>query len=432
MYFDEERGLFVPLSLRHSTGHAAAQRDPAAGPAAESSAGRAWERLCRKAVPVILGCGICAALVGLMLLLSPHIPAPYGPILPALPIFFLDPIVDMVDRQKIIFPSRNMPWRRILVTAGYTTLLVIALNVDGVVLKAVAGSDSGLEILNLATAIAMGVLIGWRTPRLALWTILETSFAGSVLGVLTDLTFLGWYGFAQVHIGAPVAVVMAENGLLFGIAGLVGYSGLRAARMSPSRNLSGRMHGVVPPGQPSSGGANGQPGRPSESRRQRTAISVSAIALIFLVGIASYGFGYARAGQALPTPAIYPVQRQIARVGSVALSLTGVEVFQNGNAVFALTYLNTGSRAVSLTCAREADPGAATIELGDGRARHSEATFCSAHPGSTQVIGTGRSVISYAQFADARGLDRPFTFGWHLGRFSGNLPGLRLSGAAVP
>lgn len=427
MYFDEEHGLFLPLTSRGIPGHSVAEQSVTGGP----EAGSGWERLRRKAVPVTLGCGICAALVTLTLLVSSHVPPPYGAILPGLPVFFLGPIVDLLDSRKVIFPTRDLPWRTVLGTAFYTASLVIALNVEGAALKAATGSDSGLEILNLATAIAMGALIGWRTPRLALWTILETSFAGSVLGVVADLSFLGWRGFQQVHPGAPLAVVMIETGLLFEVAGLAGYFGLKAVRKEPRQNSAERGDGTgVPSRQPLSAGAARQKGVRGESRG-RTAIALSAICLIFLVGIASYGFGYARAGNALPAPAIYPVQRQIAQAGGVILSLTGVEVRPAGDAVFAVTYLNTSLRAVGLSCAGYADPAAATIELSDGRVYHSDATFCSVHPESTRTIGAGKSIISYAQFPDARGLDQSFTFDWHSGLFSGTLSGLSLSTAAV-
>jgi len=54
--------------------------------------------------------------------------------------------VDLLDRRKEIFPDRSLPWRRVLVTVGYTALLVVALNIEGAALQGITGSDSGLLI----------------------------------------------------------------------------------------------------------------------------------------------------------------------------------------------------------------------------------------------------------------------------------------------
>src|SRR5580658_2850870 len=172
MHFDKKHGLFLPGPRTDGN----EEHQPAEGEAAEPA-----ELARRKAIPGTAGGAICAAVVAGLLVLSYRIPVPYNAILPALPVFFLDPLVDLLDRRKEIFPNRIVPWQRVFGTAGYTALLIVGLNVEGALLRAITGSDSGLLILNLLTAGAMGVLIGWLSPRLAVWTIVEVSFAGSVL-----------------------------------------------------------------------------------------------------------------------------------------------------------------------------------------------------------------------------------------------------------
>src|SRR5579863_5641162 len=416
MHFDRQRGLYLPgprpVDDREKT------REEASGPqeGPDSEAARSRKSAIRKAVPGTIGGAICAAAVAGLVVLSYHLPAPYIAILPMLPVFFLDPLVDLLDRRKEIFPNRALPWRRVLVTAGYTALLVVALNLEGAVLEGITGSDSGLLVLNLLTAIAMGVLIGWRSPTLAGWTIVEVSFAGSVLGVLVDLSFLGWSGFQQVHVGAPVFVVMIETGALFAVAGLIGYVGPRALR----RNAG-----------PSPDQAEGARLLRGERPRERLMIAAAAIGLFFLVGIATYAVGYARAANAVPASAIYPVQGRIAKAGDVVLSLDGLQVRPDGSVVVALTYRNVGSKAVGLSCVGFSNPAAATIQFADGRTESSTATFCSVHPDSVRRIGAGKSIISYAEFPDGRGLDRPFTLRWHAGSFSGSLAGLSLTSRSL-
>lgn len=415
MHFDKKHGFYLPgpgdgkgsldgSGSAESKGHDEGRRSPGSAR--------------RKLIPGTIGGAIGAAVVAGLCAVSQHIPAPYSAILPAWPVFFLDPLVDLLDRRKEIFPDRSLPWRRVLVTAGYTALLVVALNIEGAALQGITGSDSGLLIANLLTAIAMGVLIGWSSPPLAAGTIVEVSFAGSVLGVLVDLTFLGWRGFEQVHASAPAFVVMAETGTLFAVAGLTGYTALRVVRTAAHVGNS-REDRAQKAGWRLLRGDN---------PRNRLAIAVTATGLLCLTAIATYSLGYARAANAAPPPAIYPVQGQIARVGDVVLSLTGLEVLPNGSIVVALTYQNTGRNAVSLSCHGYATAAAATIELADGRTESSTATFCSSQPSSVRRIGPGQSVISDAEFPDARGLDRPFSFSWHSGVFSGTLPGLDLAG----
>jgi hypothetical protein len=416
MHFDRKRGLYLP-GPPPADDHAETRAEtPESEEGPESEARRSRESAVRKVVLGTVGGAICAVVTAGLVVLSGHLPAPYLAILPGLPVLFLGPLVDLLDVRKEIFPNRALPWRRVLVTAGYTAFLVVALNVEGAVLTGITGSESGLLILNLLTAIAMGVLIGRRSPTLAGLTIVEVSFAGSVLGVLVDLSFLGWSGFQQVHVGAPVFVVMIETGTLFTVAGLIGYVGLRALRRNaaaPADQAEGRR--LIRADRP----------------RERLMIAAAAIGLFFLVGIATYAVGYARAANAVPASAIYPVQGRIAKAGRVVLSLTGLQVRPDGSVVVALTYRNVGSKAVGLSCVGYSNPAAATIQFADGRTESSTATFCSVHQGSVRRIGAGKSIISYAEFPDGRGLDRPFTLSWHAGSFSGSLPGLSLTSRSL-
>jgi hypothetical protein len=447
MHFDKTRGLYLP-------GSADGKGLPdVSGPQEGKGHGEGRRLARRKLIPGTIGGAIGAAVVAGLCAVSQHIPAPYNAILPAWPVFFLDPLVDLLDSRKEIFPNRSLPWRRVLITAGYTALLVVALNVEGAVLQGITGSDSGLLIANLLTAMAMGVLIGWSRPPLAAGTIVEVSFAGSVLGVLVDLSFLGWRGFEQVHASASAFVVMAETGTLFAVAGLTGYAALRAVRTAThaggsrqdaggSRQDAGGSRQDAGGSRQDAGGSRQDAGGSREdragkagwrllrgdSRRNRLAIAVTATGLLCLTGIATYALGYARAASTAPAPAIYPVQGQIARADGIVLSLTGLEVFPSGSVVVALTYQNTGRTAFFLNCQGYASPAAATIGLADGRTESSTATFCSSEPGSMRRIGPGQSVISDAEFPDARGLDQPFSFSWHSGVFSGTLPDLDLAG----
>jgi hypothetical protein len=123
------------------------------------------------------------------------------------------------------------------------------------------------------------------------------------------------------------------------------------------------------------------------------------------------------------------INRQISAVSPWVLTLTDIRVTASGQAEFVIKYANTGSVTAQLTCSGNTDPTIDTVTLSNGQTIPATATFCSQHPDqTTQNIGPGQSLTSYAIFPRVSQLHQPFTLHWSAGSLSGDVEGLKIPG----
>lgn len=191
----------------------------------------------RSGIPVanLIAIAVTAALVFLILILLDGVVAsPMPELIATIPMFFLDHTATAIARRKFDWPTLNgplhtRPWY--IAGVGYAALLLMVSLLEGALLNAVGGNLSQLGLINIATGVAAGVLIGWRSAgNRPVWTIIEAGFLVGLLGVLFDLVLLGREGSHAVHGRvAPLYLVMV-NGLVFAGSGLLGYLGLSVWR----------------------------------------------------------------------------------------------------------------------------------------------------------------------------------------------------------
>lgn len=184
----------------------------------------------RSGIPVanLIAIAVTAALVFLILILLDGVVAsPMPELIATIPMFFLDHTATAIARRKFDWPTLNgplhtRPWY--IAGVGYAALLLMVSLLEGALLNAVGGNLSQLGLINIATGVAAGVLIGWRSAgNRPVWTIIEAGFLVGLLGVLFDLVLLGREGSHAVHGRvAPLYLVMV-NGLVF--------AGVRAPRI---------------------------------------------------------------------------------------------------------------------------------------------------------------------------------------------------------
>lgn len=378
MRYDPEHRLWLPPAPRK--------------PAQEEDT----KSLRKTAVPRLLAVAICGGLASLILLLGGSLlQKPLVETFALVPVLFVEYVVSVLDDRRITAPRPIWSW--LLAIAGYATLLVVADYIEGGLLQAAGGTASALGLLNLGTGAAMGVLVGWRSPRHAVWTIAVVAYTASLLGGAADLAFLGSQRFGQIHAGGSLTEVVIVSGTAFAVSGTLGYLGLRVKRHRGTR----------------------------EGSRRRYLIGGGVLGLVAAV---TYALASSSGGAQL-TPGRYSLDRQISSSHHVVLTLTGAQVAGNGTATLFVTYTNTGTSAVALTCGGYSARTAAAVVLSDGQIIYSQATYCSEHPGKVETVPPGRSIVSYAVFADASGLVHPFTFYWSAGLLSGtSLAGQPLAG----
>ena len=405
MYYDPKYQLWLP----------SASRDVLA-PAETASDRKSFRRT---AVPRLQAAAICGGLASLILLLGGSIlQKPQVESLAVVPVLFVDYVVSELDERRTALPAplRDLLCNGLRAIVGYAALLVAADYIEGLLLQAAGGSVSALGLLNLGTGAAIGVLIGLRSQRHAVWTIVGVAYTASLLGAAADLGFLGSQRFRQIHAGASLTEVVIVSGTVFAVSGTLGYLGLRV-----KRHRAARERGV---GDDTSVRETRANGNPAKTRRNR--ISAGVLALLALTAAVAYAPRSSSGGAQL-APGGYPVNRQISSSHQLILTLTGVQVAKNGTAILVMTYRNTGSSPESLTCRGYSERSAAAAALSDGRMIYSESTYCSDHPGKELTVSPGRSVLSYAVFADASDLAQPFTFYWSAGILSGTIPQVSLT-----
>jgi hypothetical protein len=374
MYYDPEHRLWLPPAPRK--------------PAQEEDT----KSLRKTAVPRLLAVAICGGLASLILLLGGSLlQEPLVETFALVPVLFVEYVVSVLDGRKIAAPRPLWSW--LVSAAGYAVLLVAADYIEGGLLQAAGGTVSVLGLLNLGTGAAMGVLIGWRSRRHAVWTIVAVAYTASLLGGAADLAFLGSQRFSQIHAGGSLTEVVMVSGTAFAVSGTLGYLGLRVKRHR--------------------GAHEGAP-----RNRRRNLIIAGLLALIAAVVCALT----LSSGGAQLAPGSYPVNRQISSSHHLILTLTSAQVARNGTATLFITYTNAGSSPVTLTCGGYSERSAGAVALSDGQVIYSQATYCSDHPGKQQTVPPGRSFVSYAVFADASDLAHPFTFYWSAGVLSGTSP----------
>ncbi|MGD0605759.1 MAG: hypothetical protein ABSA53_19455 [Streptosporangiaceae bacterium] len=414
MYYDPEYRLWLPSASRDADRRAGKTLSV---PAPEETASDR-KSFRRTAVPRLLAAAICGGLASLILLLGGSIlQKPQVESFAVVPVLFVDYVVSELDERRIALPAplRDVLRNRLLAIAGYAALLVAADYIEGVLLQAAGGSVSALGLLNLGTGAAMGVLIGWRSPRHAVWTIAGVAYTASLLGAAADLGFLGSQRFRQIHAGASLTEVVIVSGTVFAVSGTLGYLGLRVKRHRAAHERGGGEDTPVRDARAT--------GNQVKTRRNR--ISAGVLALLALTAVIAYALS--SSGGAQLAPGSYPVNRQISSSHQLILTVTGVQVAKNGTATLFITYRNTGSSPESLTCGGYSERSAAAAVLSDGQVIYSEATYCSDHPGKERTVSPGRSVLSYAVFADASDLAHPFTFYWSAGILSGTIPQVSLT-----
>src|ERR1700677_262667 len=414
MYYAPEHRLWLPSASRDGDRRAGTLSPPAA----EETAGD--EKSFRKtAAPRLLVPASCAGLASLILLFGgSFVQKPQIEAFAIIPILFIDYFVNQLDERKIALPAplRDVLRNWLLAIVGYAVLLVAVSYIEGGLLQAAGGTVSALGLLNLGTGAAMGVLIGWRSPRHAVWTIVGVAFTASLLGAAADLGFLGSQRFGQIHAGASLTEVVILSGTAFAVSGTLGYLGLRVRRHRADHESGTGDDTSVRDAQ--------APGNPIKTRRNR--LRAGVLVLLALTAIVAYALTSSSGGAQL-APGSYPVNRQISSSHQLILTLTGVQVAKNGTATLFITYKNTGTSPESLTCGNYSARSAAAATFSDGQVIYSEATYCSEHPGKEQRVPPGRSVLSYAVFADASDLTQPFTFYWSAGVLSGAIPQVSLT-----
>jgi hypothetical protein len=352
---------------------------------------------------------ICGALTLLLLLACGYLlPKPLVELAAMIPVLFVEYVVGVLETRKLTFPAsvRAVLRRRILNAIGYALALLFVADVEGLILQAIGGSVSVLALLNVVTAIAMGVLIGWRNSHDAIWIIVEASYAASLLGGFLDLRFLGSQRFDQVHAGASLLVVVLVSGTVFAAGGIVGYLGQRQWQLLRT-----------PVGERNAG--------PAE--RSRHIIRLGTIVLLAVIVGSSSVLVAAASNVGSPASGFYVVNQRIAADSSLVLTLYTVLVRPDGIAVFYLAYEDTSSSPLRLSCRGYSDPFPDTVKLSDDRVIHAQTTYCSLYPDQTLTLLPDLSVLSYVTFPDARDLGRPFTFHWAAGQLSGTISGLRLA-----
>jgi hypothetical protein len=416
-YLDEERKLLLPLASRAEVpGHATGPKDTTSGHADQAEAADAVKSFRATAVPRVLAVTICAGLAFLILLFGVDaLPTPVLELVATLPVLVLDYVIRKLDDRTITFPAAiRAVLRRVRTTIGYAALLVIAADIEGALLTVASGSTVTLGLLNIATGVAIGALIGWRSPRDAIWTIVETAYVASMLGVLIDLGFLGAQRFSVVHFGASLVFVVTVSGTVYAASGTQGYLGLREGQ---------RLRAPASPA-----GGPGPEARTTITRERVSTAAGSGVALLALAGSLAYVAASSATGGGAPRPGSYSVNREIASAGAVVVTLVRVQVAQNGKTALFITYSDTGLSTEKLACTGFTSPSAAAIRLSDGEVIDSVTTYCSDHPGAVQKVAPGRSFTSYATFLDASGLGQAFAFSWQAGALSGTISGVSLSG----
>jgi hypothetical protein len=160
-------------------------------------------------------------------------------------------------------------------------------------------------------------------------------------------------------------------------------------------------------------------------KRLRVAIGVGVGAAV----VAGVAVAVATGSSHGSGPGDYVINRQISAVSPWVLTLTDIRVTASGQAEFGIKYANTGSATAQLTCSGNTDPTIDTVTLSNGQTIAATATYCSQHPDqTTQNIGPGQSLMSYAIFPDASQLRQSFTLHWSAGSLSGDVDGLKIPG----
>jgi len=127
---------------------------------------------------------------------------------------------------------------------------------------------------------------------------------------------------------------------------------------------------------------------------------------------------------AAPAPGTYDLDEHLADVQGFRLTLTEIEVADDGTMTARVDYRNEGS-GQTLGCLAATDPGASSVEYADGSESTSTETYCSAHPTATLTVAAGDTFTSYAVFPAPE--SRPFTLHWQPGQdFSGTASDLVL------
>jgi hypothetical protein len=332
-----------------------------------------------------------------------------------LPVLFVEYTVSQLDGRKLGFPE---PIRRTLpAVIAYAVLLVIADDIEGLLLQAAGGSVSGLGLLNLVTGAALGALIGWRSPRQAIWTILEASLAASILGAVVDLLLVSPQRFHQVHGGGSLAEVVLVSGAAFAASGVLGCLGLRVSRLLLHPAAAGEPAATLPPGTRRDAGAATEHDR---TRMVLLGLSLAALIACVICAVAPWSHDPG------PLPSgLYPLNRQVSSASGIVVTMVGVRIAPSGKTAFLLTYQNEGSGPETLACTGFTDP--ATVTPREGQAVQSAATYCSDHPDSGKTLAPGGVLHSYAIFTSDRDLSRPFSFGWQAGSLSGTVPRITLA-----
>lgn len=140
----------------------------------------------------------------------------------------------------------------------------------------------------------------------------------------------------------------------------------------------------------------------------------------------SPGFGPLVAGT-------YTIDRTLARTSSPALTLTltQVTVAAGGVVTVDVTYHNTGSSALILSCGGVNDATVNLLARSDGKTYRATRSFCSDNPNAVFALSAsgsgGSSCRSYAVFTGVTGQNSEFTFTWQSGQsVTGVVPGVVL------
>jgi serine/threonine protein kinase len=174
---------------------------------------------------------------------------------------------------------------------------------------------------------------------------------------------------------------------------------------------------------------DGQDRRPRQRRYHHRTVLITALVVAALLAGGITALVSSHHGQTALPPGKYLVDRKVATVDGLLITLANVQISSTGPATFNLSLTNQTSGPLQVRCTSTTPlPSAYTVRTSGGQVSHAEATTCTDNP-AWQITNMqpGQAVVYYATFRDSPGFAQPFTF-----KFSTYpaLSGIRLSQGA--
>jgi hypothetical protein len=106
------------------------------------------------------------------------------------------------------------------------------------------------------------------------------------------------------------------------------------------------------------------------------------------------------------------VERTLYHNRSLTVTLTTMTITRDHEVTAQVSYQNTGSSALTLSCSGVTDPAIDTLTSADGTLIPASHTYCSDHAAATIDLPPGGALPSYAVFAGVQASSGPFTLTW--------------------